>query len=633
MDADGQLVSSDVMGEVVVRGATVFIGYENDPVANERAFHEGWYRTGDCGFMDAEGYLKLLGRLDEVINRGGEKISPREIDEALLEHEAVVHAVCFSVPHPTLHHEVAAAVMLRSGADVTEDELRKFLALRLTPFKIPRRIIFTGELPKGPTGKFARTRLAEHFGLTGGESARVIAEAHTTIQQILLTFWREVLRRDDIGVDDDFFLLGGDSVTALDLLLRIEKGLQYRLPLTVLAEAPTIRSLEGRLERSTLGAIGNTIRVNGDGARHPLFAICGRFGHALRLLPVLRALGPDQPGYALQPPDMDWTSVGCVTLSHMAAHYIGQVKAAQPRGPYRLLGTSFGGLVAFEMALQLQSEGETVEFLGLVDANPPTCLIEGVADVSHSSDDPPVAKPNNWVEDINNSVAEAHLRARRLYVLDAGSQANRFRGELTYFYCTGNPIVANDRRRLWQRFADRLKLLPLSGVHGTYNLDPQFTDLTALLRDCLSGAPAPVCDPASVFDRTYRIDSRDTHQIIVSSTGEVFSIDQDVVLGHVEALDADPKRYRIVGWAVDPCKQSQPQTIAVFVNDKFLGYGACGVLRTDVAKRLTSTSARYVGFNFLFEREAAGGEADLPRLFALSPDGHAVELRSAEPRG
>jgi hypothetical protein len=213
-------------------------------------------------------------------------------------------------------------------------------------------------------------------------------------------------------------------------------------------------------------------------------------------------------------------------------------------------------------------------------------------------------------------------------VLDAGSQANRFRGELTYFYCTGNPIVANDRRRLWQRFADRLRLLPLSGVHGTYNLDPQFTDLTALLRVCLSGATAPACDPASVFERTYRIDSRDTHQIIVSSTGDVFSISQDEVLGHVDALHADPERYRIIGWAVDPCKQSQPQTIAVFLNDKFMGYGACGVLRTDVAKRLASSSARYAGFNFLFEREATVGETDLPRLFALSSGGHAVELCS-----
>lgn len=198
MDVEGNLLSSNMVGEVVVRGATVFGGYENDAIANQRVFHNGWYRTGDQGFMDAEGYLKLMGRLDEVINRGGEKIAPQQVDEALLEHDAVVQAVSFPVRHRTLHHELAAAVVLRSGTQVTEDELRKFLSARLTPFKIPRRIICTAELPKGPTGKLPRTSLAEHFGLAIDTPTGTNAEPQTKIQQTLLIYWRDVLRRDDI---------------------------------------------------------------------------------------------------------------------------------------------------------------------------------------------------------------------------------------------------------------------------------------------------------------------------------------------------------------------------------------------------------------------------------------------------
>ena len=116
MDDDGNLLAAGMEGEVVVRGAIVFDGYENDPAANERIFRGEWYRTGDHGVIDADGCIKLLGRLDEVINRGGEKIAPREVDEALLAHEAVAEAVSFPVPHATLHQEIAAAVVPRGGA-------------------------------------------------------------------------------------------------------------------------------------------------------------------------------------------------------------------------------------------------------------------------------------------------------------------------------------------------------------------------------------------------------------------------------------------------------------------------------------------------------------------------------------
>src|SRR5205807_4071054 len=129
----------------------------------------------------------------------------------------------------------------------------------------------------------------------------------------------------------------------------------------------------------------------------------------LRMLPFLRSLGPDQPCYGLQPPGMDWGTEGCTTVEEMAAHYIGEIKAVQPRGPYRLLGASFGGLIVFEIALQLQRMGEPVEFLAMLDSSPPTCLFDGLVDVSRSRllDDGPPRRADS-IEATNLRVAQSH---------------------------------------------------------------------------------------------------------------------------------------------------------------------------------------------------------------------------------
>jgi len=165
MDEAGRLLGRGATGEVVIRGDNVTRGYENNPKANAEAFVDGWFRTGDQGVIDAEGYLTLTGRLKEIINRGGEKISPREVDEALMDHPAVLQAIAFSVPHDKLGEDVAAAVVLREGATATEQELRAFLSKRLAAFKTPRTILFLDEIPKGATGKLQRIGLAEKLGL------------------------------------------------------------------------------------------------------------------------------------------------------------------------------------------------------------------------------------------------------------------------------------------------------------------------------------------------------------------------------------------------------------------------------------------------------------------------------------
>ncbi len=166
MDQPGNLLETGAIGEIVIRGPNVTDGYENNPGANAEAFTNGWFRTGDQGFLDRDNYLTITGRLKEIINRGGEKISPREVDEVLLDHPGVQQAVTFALPHPKLGEEVAAAVVLREGHETGERELRSFVAERLADFKVPRKIIFRDQIPKGPTGKLQRIGLAEKLGLT-----------------------------------------------------------------------------------------------------------------------------------------------------------------------------------------------------------------------------------------------------------------------------------------------------------------------------------------------------------------------------------------------------------------------------------------------------------------------------------
>jgi acyl-CoA synthetase (AMP-forming)/AMP-acid ligase II len=166
MDEQGNLLGREQIGEVVIRGPDVTPGYEANPEANAKAFTNGWFRTGDQGVIDQEGYLRLTGRLKELINRGGEKISPLEVDVVLMDHPAVQQVVCFGVPHDKLGEEVAAAVVLREGKTASERELRDFASTRLADFKVPRKIVILTEIPKGATGKLQRIGLAAKLGLT-----------------------------------------------------------------------------------------------------------------------------------------------------------------------------------------------------------------------------------------------------------------------------------------------------------------------------------------------------------------------------------------------------------------------------------------------------------------------------------
>lgn len=246
MDNGGNLLSQGEVGEIVIQGANVTLGYKNNSEANKNAFTNGWFRTGDLGYLDSDGYLFLKGRIKEIINRGGEKISPREVDEVLLDHRAIDQVVTFAAPHTLLGEDVAVAVVLKAGKLVTEREIKEFAAVRLADFKVPRVVIFLDKIPKGPTGKLQRIGLAEKLGLTASDPNLPRAEyAHprNNTEEKLVEIWSNILGVKKIGINDNFFQLGGDSLLATQIINRVRDTLQVELSFLFFFEEPTISSM------------------------------------------------------------------------------------------------------------------------------------------------------------------------------------------------------------------------------------------------------------------------------------------------------------------------------------------------------------------------------------------------------
>jgi acyl-CoA synthetase (AMP-forming)/AMP-acid ligase II/acetyltransferase-like isoleucine patch superfamily enzyme/acyl carrier protein len=244
MDGSGNLLPVGAIGEVVIRGRNVTGGYDNNPAANESSFTGGWFRTGDQGCLDPDGYLRLTGRLKELINRGGEKIAPKEVDEILLQHPAVAQAVAFAVPHPTLGEDVAAAVVLRSGASAQEQELVQFAAKQLADFKVPKQLLIVNDIPKGPTGKLQRIGLAQLLAsqLAARRQANFVA-AEDAVQLGISEVWKSILKIGDIGVRDSFFELGGDSLALVTMLLEIERKFAVSVPVDLFLNSPTVETI------------------------------------------------------------------------------------------------------------------------------------------------------------------------------------------------------------------------------------------------------------------------------------------------------------------------------------------------------------------------------------------------------
>ncbi|HET7096841.1 MAG TPA: non-ribosomal peptide synthetase, partial [Casimicrobiaceae bacterium] len=253
---DSQSSEDGGVGEILVRGASVMRGYENDAEANRLAFHEGWFRTGDIGRIDDDGYLFITGRLTELINRGGTKVSPAAVDAVFLQHPAVREAATFAVPHPSLGQDVVTAIVLDEAESASVQALRSYALEHLLPVKVPSSVVLVDQIPKNSLGKVNRRALIDKF------AARLHIDyvaPRDSDEALIAAVFAEHFELPRIGALDHFFRLGGDSLRAAQVLGSVADRSGVELALQTLFESPTVAELADRL---------GDARVNG-GTEHP----------------------------------------------------------------------------------------------------------------------------------------------------------------------------------------------------------------------------------------------------------------------------------------------------------------------------------------------------------------------------
>ena len=370
-------------GEIVVKGETVFSGYENAPDENKAAFIDGWFRMGDRGYLDEEGYLFITGRKNELINKGGEKISPAEIDDVLMTHPTVRQAMTFPIDDPVLGEDVAALVVVENKK-ISEEDLRTYLLDRLIPFKVPRRIYFVDEIPKGPSGKFLRSVGTERYTSGALEEAQIPAVPRDSVspelsqnQEKLKLIWNDILDAESLSPDDDFFRCGGNSLTAIELLIKIQRAFHLTFPPDMIYLHPTIRQQALLIAKKA----GNTahyhpliVPIHENGTLSPLFCFHPLGGWIKEYQYISLFFDPDRPVFGIRARGLEPSEKPVLTIEEAAREYIDAIKTVQKEGPYHLLGFSGGALYAFDLACQLQKRGECVTFLGIIDMSLPAPL-------------------------------------------------------------------------------------------------------------------------------------------------------------------------------------------------------------------------------------------------------------------
>jgi oxalate---CoA ligase len=373
MDRSGAILQPAEEGEIVVRGPVVMQGYYSDEVANREAFHDGWFRTGDLGQLDSSGHLFIRGRLKEIINRGGEKVLPDEIDAVLAKHSAVRDVAAFALPHATLGEDIGCAVVLWPGKSASPEELTNFAAEKLAYFKVPHHIFVRETIPRGSTGKPKRLLLREEYAQASERFVHRVTLAETPSiaddKSKIVRIWASFLDSDNIGDHDDFFAHGGDSLSATSMLAAVAE--LFGLPRPLSAEAfisnPTVtgvmRALADAEEVETAGENrGIAYPMRKGGGLGTLFFVPVSETKGLYLRRMMRHLGGDWASYLLRPSELA-PFRPLYSIEDAARHVVIALKHVQPKGPYVIGGYCQGGLIAFEAGLVLERGGESVSLI------------------------------------------------------------------------------------------------------------------------------------------------------------------------------------------------------------------------------------------------------------------------------
>ncbi|WP_030737739.1 non-ribosomal peptide synthetase [Streptomyces sp. NRRL S-31] len=485
LDPELRPVPPGVPGELYVAGDQVARGYAGRPgltaerfVANPFAPGERMYRTGDLARWDRAGRLHFVGRSDQQLKVRGVRVEPAEIEAVLTESPSVTRA----------------AVVLRDGAlvayatgDATPGELHRRLAARLPGHLVPRAVVILPEFPLTTSGKLDRAALP-----APRDTARPARRApRTEEERAVCALFADLLGVPGVGVDDDFFALGGHSLLAARLTGRIRAELGYDVSVRTLFEAPTPAALAEALRTGdATGATGVLLPLRTGGPGTPLFCVhpLGGLGWAYRAL--TRHLDARHPVYGLQAAGFDEPAPLPSAITGMAAHYLARLREVRPCGPYRLLGWSFGGLVAQEMAVQLQDAGEEVELLMLLDAFP--------RDLTAAQPAPEEVLAGVQVpDDMLAAFTEDQLTHLKAVFLNnsgiAGLHTPRvFHGDVVF--CAATELEDGERRRppsLWQPYVTgRIEVHDIEATHNTLLAERPAAAVGHLLADVLGALDA-----------------------------------------------------------------------------------------------------------------------------------------------
>jgi thioesterase domain-containing protein/acyl carrier protein len=374
---DGRLrpVPVGVPGELFIGGAGIARGYLGRPDLTAKSFipnplpeepGERLYRTGDRARYRDDGVLEYLGRADDQVKIRGYRIELGEIESALRRHPSVRQAAAAVVPDASGESRLVGYFASEGEYAPRRDDLRKFLATSLPEYMIPGAFVELDDLPLTSNGKVDRRALPPPPAVQA-RPAGSAAPPRTEAERVIAAIWSEVLGIPEIGVDENFFDLGGHSVLAARIFGRIEEKFGVRLPLAILVEAPTISGLAGALAGEREAGWSSLVPLQPKGSRPPLYCFHPVGGNVVGYVDLARRLGEDQPLWGLQAVGLDGSRPRHKSIGEMAEHYVREIRAFQPEGPYYLAGSSFGGMLAFEAAHLLRAMGADVAFVGMFD--------------------------------------------------------------------------------------------------------------------------------------------------------------------------------------------------------------------------------------------------------------------------
>ena len=383
LDEKLQTVPIGVPGELFIGGAGIARGYLNNPELTEQRFITHaferevgvrLYKTGDIVRYQVDGVLEYLSRIDHQVKIRGFRIELGEIETALSQHPAVQQCVVVAREDEPGDKRLVAYLVMTSSAGVTVSELRQFLKRSLPDYMIPSAFVELEQFPLTPNGKVDRRALPKPEGRDLGMADYVAPR--TPLEQQLAEIWIEVLKLERVGIHDNFFELGGHSLLAIELLAEIETRTGLRLPLNQLLSTPTIEAIVRQLSGYKSHSLPSCIVPLKSGQDNPpFFLIHGGGAGLLFYQDLIKNLKTKRAVYGIKSLFLDDLNAPISSVEEMAAHYLEQMRAIQPQGPYLIGGFCFGGYVAYEIAQELRRQGEEIGALILIEKFAPGGLI------------------------------------------------------------------------------------------------------------------------------------------------------------------------------------------------------------------------------------------------------------------